>query len=93
MYGECMCEGMHLCRALSRNFVMGGAKIKSLGANNILIQVAYQVIKFKEGQNPSNGEVDAPLCPPLNEALSVRMCRRHACMSQRRRKDFLIGGA
>ena len=37
-YGECMCEGVHLCRALSRNFVMGGggknSVLKIFGANN-----------------------------------------------------------
>ena len=34
---ECMCEGVHLCRVLSRNFVMGGGKnsvLKIFGANN-----------------------------------------------------------
>ena len=89
------CVKVCICAGLCLEILLwgGGQKFSTENLWGPTIQVAYQVINFKEGQNPSNGEVDAPLCPPLNEALSVRMCRRHACMSQRRRKDFLIGGA
>ena len=65
MYGECMCEGVHLCRASFRNFVKGGQKlsIENLWGATKLIQVgvlAYQLINFKGGRILQRGR-NAPL--------------------------------
>ena len=51
MYGECMCEGVHLCRALSRNFVMGGGGQKfsteNLWGQQSKLHTKYRTLQLK----------------------------------------------